>query len=587
MSKSVRGNGTTQAPIAPQALRKRPGEPRKKRKGNTFLFILSRIGLWMLMLIPMALAFTSYALVKNAPVETVETYYIALDLEGPTGTKVTVLPSGSADQSTEASTLFDGFSQMLSGAVYTPGVPETHTGRYKVTMRTNNGEEHYIFHFSTADGAAYYTTENGTNYRTADGRAESFLNSSYAFELYAQSTPPVLTSAATDIIVPSALSWSYQTKDGTFAELTQLPTTPELLTYPIANDVAFEFSLPPSVCKLTIRNGDRVLHTGESVSSISLPASELTQGSVLDFEIETVYQQDSRYRYYGSAFYRFRMVVVEAAEFFLNGVPADLATVHTATQGSYLLLSCQNVRNEQNLVISATPALSAPPVIFKRGDMVYAAIPADTVGSRRLTATYGTISSHFDLNITPNASAASHEALLLRGDWDGALNGGLLAAYIAGHGANADSAFPYKFTPNGLFAAPVKVADRRIAFGDTVTSSPNNLNAASLPFELYATQDAICAMAGGYVADVVLGDALLGNYVVLDHGGGLYTWYCGLKQIDVTEGFSVAKGQRLGAAGQTGLGLADTDCALVLATWGKTAVSPQFLREYDPNLKTQ
>lgn len=547
--------------------------------GKTFLFILSRIGIAFLVFIPLALALTNFFYVKNTPEEVIETYYTSLEIQGPTGTVVTVLPADEDASPTEDSRLFNAFLQMLTDAVYTPGVPDTHTGRYLVTMRTNMGELVYTFHFSTNDGAAYYTDQDGINYRTADGKAEAFLNSSYAYELYDQSTPPVLTSAATDIITPSSLSWSYQTKDGTFAELTQLTLTNEVLTYPIANDVAFVFSLPPSTCKLTIRSNGRILHTGESVSSISLPSSELSQGNMLDFEIEAVYQQDSRCKYYGNAIYRFRMVVVEAAKFFLDGVSADAATLHTATNGDYFLLSCQNVRNEQNLVISASPALTTDPVIFKRNEIVYAAIPADRIGQQQLTVTYGTVSSSFSLQVTEKTDATNHDTVSLRGDWDGALNGGLLNSYITSIGAAADTAHTYKFTPNTAFAAPV-TSGRVFAFGDTL--SVGTLQTASLPFELYTTTEAVCAMGGGYVLEAVENDTLLGNYVILDHGGGLYTWYCGLKQIDVAKGFPVERGQRIGTAGSNGLGIADTDCVLVLATWGKTAISPECLRTNAP-----
>lgn len=570
------------APTPKRPLPQRKHQPSRTAEDNEphrAIRILRGICIFILLLVPMALAITGYFWVKNAPTDVVETYYTSLEIQGPTGTVVTVLPPSANAPQTESSRLFESFRRMLDDAVYTPGVPDTHTGHYLVTVRTNMGEQVYTFHFSIGDGAAYYTDQNGTNYRTADGRAEEFLNSSYAYELYDQSTPPVLTSAATDSIVPSALSWSYQTKDGTFADLSQLTLTNEILTYPIANDIAFVFSLPPSTCKLTIRSGDRILHTGESVSSISLPSSELTQGNVLDFEIEAIYQQDSRFKYYGNAIYRFRMVVVEAAKFYLNGISADSAALHTATEGDYFLLSCQNVRNEQNLEIDAPTALKTKPVIFKRNEIVYAAIPATCVGTHRLTVTYGTVSSSFDLNISEKSDASHHTSVALRGDWDGALNGGLLGSYIDGKGAAADTAHTYRFTPNTVFTSPT-AASHTFAFGDTLTAGA--LQGNSLPFEVYAAPGAVYAMGGGYVLDVVENDALLGNYVILDHGGGLYTWYCGLKQIDVVRGFPVERGQRIGSAGRSGLGIADTDCVLVLATWGKTAISPECLRKAAP-----
>lgn len=61
----------------------------------------------------------------------------------------------------------------------------------------------------------------------------------------------------------------------------------------------------------------------------------------------------------------------------------------------------------------------------------------------------------------------------------------------------------------------------------------------------------IMAMADGHVA---LADRFMleGNLVVLDHGGGLHTYYAHLLRIDVAEGQSVTAGDRLGLAGRTG-----------------------------------
>ena len=54
---------------------------------------------------------------------------------------------------------------------------------------------------------------------------------------------------------------------------------------------------------------------------------------------------------------------------------------------------------------------------------------------------------------------------------------------------------------------------------------------------------------------VVLAEPLIvrGNAVVLDHGGGVYTGYWHLSELNVEPGEQVAPGQRLGAVGSTGL----------------------------------
>lgn len=540
--------------------------PRDKKmpKQSRFLKILTRVGLVLLLLIPTYLSVIGYFLVKNAPTNTVETYYTGLEITGPSGYSISAAPTNAES---EEAALFECFRLMLNDAVYTPGIPDTHVGRYTVTMLTNTEPEQYTFHFAPTDGAAYYTDAVGVTRRTADNSAEYFLNSPFSFELYAESTPPVLTTAATDEIIPTELSWSYRTEDGTFSELTRINTTQELLTYPIANDVAFYFSLEPSSCTLTIRDGNTVLHSG-GLHNISLP--QLTQGKVLDFEIEAGYGQDSRYNYYGHAVYRFRMSVVEAASFSLNATSGSF--------GDYFMLTCHNVRNENKLVISATPALTSSPIIFKRNEVVYAAIPADTVGSRRLTVTYGTVSNSFDLTINERVNTTNHsfDAAALRGDWQAVLNS-ILAGRIETTGATADSGL---FTPQETFTLPSAAATPVMHFSDTITVEGTELTSKPLPFELYEASGAVLAMSGGKVLDICANaNDPLGKYVIIDHGAGLYTWYCGLSDIKIAQGDYVRVGQTVGTAGKTGLGLSEKNGFTILATWGKTAIDPQALRQ--------
>jgi len=541
--------------------------------------ILTYIGIALLLLIPTYIAIASYLVGKNAPEESTDTYYTSMELIGPGGNTVTLYPATHETSASEEAKIFDCFRSMLENDIYATGVPEEHTGRYQVVFQTNMGVERYTFHFSTEKSSAYITDANQANWLTEDAAVEYFLNSHYAYELYEQSAPPVLTTAATDVIVPSLLTWSYQTKDGTFADRVALETTEELRTYPIANDIAFYFTRQPSTCHLTIRQNGNVIIEQDSVDGISL--AQLTQGTILDFEIEAIYGQSSANKYYGRAVYRFRMNVVEAASFYLGGVSSESAVTHQAAYGNYLMLSCLNVPNEQKLEITATPALKTAPIVFRRGEKVYAAIPADTVGARTLKIKYGTIESTFYLNVT--ASAATEHTLdadALRGDWEMALDGGKLAELIAAKGANTDSTVGHLLTPTGTFAAPDS-SSPVISFADRLTVTGNAaISDREIPFELYHSSNTVLAGAAGRVAERGEND-ILGKYVIIDHGCGLYSWYCGLSEFDEVRtavGRPVSKGDIVGRSGKTALGMKDTDGFLLLVTWGKQAIDPAYLR---------
>ena len=527
------------------------------------------IGIALLLLIPFYLAIGTFLMARNKPEEKIETYYTSIQLTGPTGTQTTLHPLRENESETERTKIFEQFQYMLENSTYVPGIPDEHSSRYEAIRFTNTGSEKYTFFFSTENEYAYFTDAEGMSFITEKNAADYFLNSTFAYELYEQAKPPILTSALTDVIIPSQLNWSYKTQNGSFSDLTQYSFTNQVLTYHIANDIAFYFTREPTSCHLTIRDGDTVLLDQSSLSNISLP--QLTQGKVLDFAIEATYAKTDDVSFAGRAVYRFRMMVVEPASFSLSGT-------EEVVYGNYQILSCLNVSNEQNLEIIATPALKSQPIVFRRGDKVYAAIPADTVGSRDLTVRYGNISHTFRINVIgkSDASAHSHTASELRGDWEGALSG-----FLNG-GATADSDGAFRFTPSARFGDIVSDGSRVIAFGDTLTVTGSKIADASLPFEYYRTSAAIKAPAAGTVLEIGEND-LLGKYIILDHGCGLYTWLCGLSTIrpDLPKGHLVARGDVLGLAGRTGLGFADADGVLVLATWGKQAIDPEALRSAD------
>ena len=544
-----------QEPTKHSAKKTRTVHPKDER--ISLLTLLKRIGIVLLLLLPTYLSIGHYFYQKNNATTVQEVYYTQVQIVGPTG--VTAVADDTPTEDKKPPLLLSAFSQMLTQKSPLASIPASHSTQYRVTMRTNTGEvKSFTFYFSPASPVAYYTDTEGNAWQSSAEAASPFLNSTYAFELYPQSIPPVLRTAATEVILPRELTWHYRTQKD-FAPLTQVKTTEETLTYQIANDIAFDFSLLPHMHEIVISKDGAELYRG---SKDNIPPLQLSLGMELDFSISATYNPDSSLDYYGSATYLFRMRVVEAASFTPD---------HTQTKaGQFVLLCCRNVANEKNLILSAEPAFDRAPVIFKRGDLVYAVIPAGDT-SREITASYGTVSDSFTLNVIPTVGRThALSATELRGDFTAALDGGL-AALIDQYGASGDSALFTLTTPLSGYALPP-----RFAFGDTLaidavpTSKP-------LPFELYAFSGAVKAMAPGKVVQTGE-DPLLGRFVILDHGAGLYSWYCGLSQLRITTHF-VGVGDVIGYTGQTGLGLSGQDGVLILTTFGKSAVSPAYLRE--------
>lgn len=213
---------------------------------------------------------------------------------------------------------------------------------------------------------------------------------------------------------------------------------------------------------------------------------------------------------------------------------------------------------------------------WQTGDTVFVAIPATKVGSHRLNIGYGTIVDRLDLTVKEKSTAASHTATaeLFSGSFIPALSGGIAEKLLQKGAAAVDTSL----IPGSVFTSPEADGFSLLyRFGDTITVTDTDVENAALPFELYRGSGSIRATSFGIVKEVG-NDALLGRYVIVDHGCGLYTWYCGLEHVYVSVGMPIASGDTLGTAGTTGPALAGERSLLLMVTLGKEAIDPACLR---------
>ena len=520
----------------------------KKKSAFSFGRALIYLGIALLLLIPSYLAVATYIAKKNTPVVDIHTTYEDLALVGPKEQA----QAAAAEENTLLFSIFTTLCQDGDEMVAIP--PRFLDGHYVATLSSKDTVDTYDFYFFREESTCYYTTPEGDIFRSNHALVSDFLNSAFAFELYNASTLPVLSTAATDEVLPTVVSWRYRTANGTFVERIHNETTDDLRVYPIANDIAFYFSLPPSSHEILIYRNETLLYSGTS-QGISLP---LQDGEILDFEIRAAFAHSSEQDYSGELVYRFKMQVVEAAHF----VP-DKTTLYA---GDVLVLRCENVKNVEKLVVSATPALDSEAVIFSRGDYVYAAIPFTTTTAHRLKVNYGTVADSFDITVLSHPGTAHALAPdTLHGNWS-TLISDTLPSFIATKGAQKDSGL----TPRMLSALP----DEKIfGYGDTVSINGTPVSASPLSFHLYRASGAVRTLAAGRV-NFVGNDPLLGNYVIVDHGCGLYTWYAGLSEPHVVAGDILAVGDTVGLSSTA---LYHEESVLIMATLGKSAISLEQL----------
>ncbi len=548
----------TVTPRIPQKKSASPKEAPPQRKNARPLFFRALIAtaFVLVLLIPSYIAISDYLINKNNPANSKDTHYTAARMEGPSGKTQVFTPDADGTGG-----LFDILNPLIESGERVSAIPPDFVKSYSLTLTSDSGTENYLFYCDVSVCDLYFEDTSGNCYRAGAKDAALFLNSTYAYELYPQSAPPVLTTAATDEIIPSEITWHYRSQNSEYTDRIDLEATDEVRVYPIANDIGFTFSLQPSTYTIrVVQNGKT--HTYQNQGSFSLP--QLNEHDVLDVEITATYERSVISPYYGEIVYRFQMNVVEAAKFTVIN--------RNFTAGGYFLLSCQNVKNAEKLVVNLSP-FTGEPVIFRRDDVVFAAIPAGESGEKELSVSYGTIGEVFRLAVrSARTKSYTEKSADIRGDL-AALTAGL-PALIAEKTTESDNTI----TPVERFADYTALGAKRVyGYGDSL--SIDDAEPIALPFELYSGIRIVTATACGTVRDA--GEhPLLGKYVIVDNGCGLYTWYCGLSEIRVETGSILALGDTLGLAGKSGFGPADTNCVMVITTLGGTAISPESLRKF-------
>lgn len=529
----------------------------KEHRKKLITSIVVHLLVLLLLLSPTYIAIASYASQKNAPVEDKFPVFDAIRLTGPSGKDIPSLLEGD--------TLLSVFLPLLGNTARTDSIPASHkAGAYTAVMQSGNKEEQrYVFYFAPNSTDCYYTDPAGEAFLASNNeKTEVFLNSIYAYELYEGATLPTLSTAVTDAVAPSQVSWHYRTKNGTFSALTQTNVASETLTYPIAaNDVVFHFSTTPDAHAITIKHNEAVLYSG-SVEEISLTIEE--EMDVLDVEMNATYQERADRNFYGTISYRFRMEMVEAADF--------IPSTEKVQMGGYFIVRCENVNNTDKLKINMTPS-NVTPVLFARDNLIYIAFPADEVGSHTLQITYGTITKSFELVATaPTGTAHAPSTDKLGTDY-AALLQTTLPSLIAAKGAQITGTLTTDPTaiPSGNFATVG--TDTIFAYGDTLTLDGVAYDNAPLTFSLYKMSGNVKALSAGTVLEVGEREDI-GKYVILDHGCGLYTWYAGLGELRTYKGAILRAGDAVGVASTT---LYAESSALIMATLGKQTLSIEQL----------
>ena len=514
--------------------------------------LLIALGL-IVLFIPTYVAIANYNSKKpDDVVDTVTTLTIS-DPEGRTNTVT------SDNDSNGIITMFNNINK--SGTPVT-SLPDALAGSefLLVTYTTADSELSYKYYFTIDSSDCYFADPQGKIFRIAVQQAKEFLGSTFSVYLYKTATPPVLTASDTHVISAAELKWFYLVSGGTYQQYEYVPGSNETLTYDMGNAFSFDFSIEPTYANVKVYNGEELLFD-DAISNLSaLQNLTISRHTKLDFIISATWDQTTDCEFYGSATYSFNTMIMAPAEFKIGETEIE--------HGDVIVLSGVNVNNPSEIEVTFEPALANnfKPTFFAEGDLVHALIPFSydvANGNYVITVSYGITKQTFNLTVSNSRygfdkaptkhSAAEHLISTYYSEEDVKEYEKLYAEicgtteslmYFSGafiNYENAGTLTAKKSTIKLGFSREQTLADGRLIKHD------------GIDFEVSSGVD-VPTMASGKVVYVGNCD-VLGNFVVVDHGYCLKTWYAHLSEISVSVGDVVKTSQTLGKTGNTGFTL--------------------------------
>lgn len=514
--------------------------------------LLIALGL-IILFIPTYVAIANYNSHKPENIVDDVTTVIISDPEGRTYTLT------SDNDTTGVISMFNDINQSGTPASALPD-SLVGSGFLLVTYSSSDSEFSYKYYFTIDSSECYFADPNGKIYKIGIQQAKAFLGSSYSVYLYKTATPPVLTASDTNVISASELKWFYLVSGGTYQQFEYVPQGNDVLTYDVGNNFSFNFNIEPSYANVKVYKNEELMYD-DSISNLdALRKLEIKRHTMLNFVITASWDQEADSEYYGSATYSFNCMIQAPAEFKIGESEIE--------HGDILVLSGVNVNNPADIQVTFEPALANnfTPVFFTDGELVHALVPFSydvESGQYKITISYGVTQQSFELNVikarydfdrAPTNHKADSSLISLYYSEEDVVDYEKLYAEIC------KSSEPLKYfsgafidyqTPGALTSKGAKLM---LGFSrEQILADGRTFKHDGIDFEAKAGIE-VPAMSSGKVVYKGACD-VLGNFVVVDHGYGLKTWYAHLSEISVSVGDIVTTSQTLGKTGNTGFTL--------------------------------
>lgn len=437
-------------------------------------------------------------------------------------------------------------------------VASAHTFRAAFAKDGATNEYEFLFY---PDGIGYMISE-GKSYRLTSESVKSFLCTPHAARMYEGSVFPTLTTARGERISPDKASWKYAACGGTFVER-EIPVSDKIENYYHAGSIGLRFSKEPSSLEIAI-----IDEGGEIYNSFVE-----NENRDLEYVLRATWASGE---YEGSAEYRFYSRL---------GLPAEFKVSLGLSDGKYtdfVLITAQNVSDVSKIDAKMSPSAGIEIRFFESGSNAVAIIP---VSHRTENGTY-TLTVNYDgaeyglgeVEIAKRGTAPSQNKYPAKD------REALDAAYLEYKSLLREIGKLNEGTVymKGAFVAPDSGdsgATLFIGYGREVSVTDSEESYVTDGVE-YSASGSVTAINNGKVVKTGYCE-WLGNYVVVDHGLGLKSWYCHLSGTDVSEGKIVTKNESIGTAAKTGYTPNSATGFYLIVTSNGVPMSPYALFETD------
>lgn len=439
--------------------------------------------------------------------------------------------------------------------------------RAEITL--NGTPSEWRCYFSLSEREGYCIDESGKTYSIQDSINQKFLATPYAESFYPSAVPPTLLTVDNDTVMPEQVEWYYRNcKKET--RLAQNPIfSAQSVVYEMSGELDLSFSDTPDVCHILVTKDNKTLYDG---SYEDFPAVTADPGAILRVTVQAEWFASPTREAFGRLEYQFSVQLRNHALFSVNTT--------TATCGDVLLISCANISNPSKIkLLDVNNVGLLTPKFQADGNVVRAmlAIPAELPTNQlSFEISYGATKKSFLISVSPREAT---EPYILSSDEHTltlAKNAAMLSTTLLKELPSSNSARPYF---RGNFLNPIDqglTVTYRHGTRLTLHSEQEEIiRAVGTEFRTNKVGGmAIQALQNGVV--LFVGESeLLGNYVVIDHGGELYTWYAHLSSICVNTGDVLKIGDLVGNTG-TG-GISSGEGVLILASTAKAFINPSCL----------